>query len=124
MFAMLAALPLAFAATAFAVFFYLIGVGLTLAAMAVQFFLVRYKSKKAGLVLPVVALCVCTLFVLGELLVLFLQSGDGSAMQSVDLPALLSFLPTLVSANIPAGLLFLERHLILKWMRKKGLYVE
>ena len=57
MFAMLAALPLAFAATAFAIFFFLIGAGITLAAMVVQFFLVRYKSRRAGLVLPIMALC-------------------------------------------------------------------
>ena len=116
MFAMLAALPLAFAATAFAIFFFLIGAGITLAAMVLQFFLVRYKSKRAGLVLPVAALCFCTLFVLGELLIAFLQTQD--------LLAVLSFLPALISGNIPAGLLFLERHIILKWMRKKGLHTR
>ena len=113
MFAMLAALPLAFAATAFAIFFFFIAAGITLAAMVVEYFLVRYKSRRVGLVLPVAALCVCTLFVLGELLAVYAQSRDALL--------LLSFLPGLFSANIPAGLLFLERHIILKHMRKKGL---
>lgn len=116
MFFVLAALPLAIAATAFGIFFFLIGAGITLAAMAVQFFLVRYKSKRAGLVLPVVALCVCTLSALGSLLMVYLTDRD---------PLLLiEYLPALITGNIPAGLLFLERHLILKWMRKKGLYTR
>jgi len=121
MFAMLAALPLAFAATAFAVFFFFIAAGVTLAAMVLQYFLVRYKSRRAGLVLPIVALCLCTLPVLGSLSAILLQTGEVS--QSGDLLALLPFLPALFSANIPAFLLFLERHIILKQMRKKGLYV-
>ena len=116
MFFVLAALPLAIAATVFSVILACIAAGVTLAAMAAQFFLVRYKSKRAGLVLPVAALCFCTLFVLGELLVAFLQTQD--------LLAVLSFLPALISGNIPAGLLFLERRIIIKHMRKKGLYIR
>ncbi|MDR2687369.1 MAG: hypothetical protein LBB75_06425 [Oscillospiraceae bacterium] len=114
MFYVLAALPLAFAATAFAVVLFCVAAGVTLAAMAVQFFLVRYKSRRAGLVLPVIALCACTLPLLGGLL--------AALSQGAALEALLTFLPALLTGNIPAILLLLERRIILKWMRKKGLY--
>jgi heme A synthase len=111
MFAMLAALPLAIAATAFGVIYTCIAAGVTLAAMALQYFLVRYGTRRAGLVLPIIALCLCTLSALAGLLMVYWQSRD--------IFDALSYLPGLLSGNIPAALLFLERHRILKHMRKK-----
>jgi len=119
MFAALFALPLAIAATAFAFFIFAIAVGLTLAAVLVQAFIVRFKSRRAGLVLPVIALCICSLSVLGSMLAGMAQVGFGPE----SLYFLFVLLFDLLVWNLPAGLLLLERHLILKWMRKRGLYI-
>ena len=113
MFAMLTSLPFAIAAGAFLFIIFCIAAGLTLGMMIMQFFIVRYKSKRAGLVLPVIAICVFTLFALSSFLVTYRRTSSTPD----PLPCLLS----LLTVNIPAALLFLERHIILKQMRKKGL---